>query len=100
MGIRLPSCLRLSVLQLIQAEQGKNKIKAYVARLQLRLCLPFTTRTAVKSIAKRSKATFGRKALDIRYMLRTFTFMVKSQSSSEQSKMVPWCTNLNRVKDT
>lgn len=53
----------------------------------------------VKGVSKRSKATFGRKALDIRYMLRTFTFMVKSQSSSEQSKMVPWCTNLHVAKD-
>lgn len=86
-------------MQLIQAEQGKDKIKAYVGRLQQRLRLPFTRRMGVKSILKRSKVTFGRKALDIRYMLLTFTFMVKSQSSSEQSKMVPWCTNLNMVKE-
>lgn len=42
----------------------------------------------------KGKVTLGRKALHMRYMLRTFTLMVKSQSASSQSKMVPWCTNL------
>lgn len=43
----------------------------------------------VKSLVKWPKVTLGKKALLIRYMLRTLTFIVKSQSSSSQSKMVP-----------
>ena len=42
----------------------------------------------------RSRVTLGRKALVIRYMLRTLTFIVKSQSASSQSRMEPWCTKL------
>jgi len=38
--------------------------------------------------------TLGRKALIIRYMLRTFTFMVKSQSDSSHSSIEPWWTKL------
>ena len=38
--------------------------------------------------------TLGRKALIIRYMLRTLRFIEKSQSVSSQSRMVPWWTKL------
>ena len=35
----------------------------------------------------------GRNDRIMRYIERTFNSIVKSQSSSEHSKMVPWCTN-------
>ncbi len=53
----------------------------------------------VKHLVKWAKVTLGRKALHMRYMLRMFRFIVKSQSASSQSKTVPWCTNLQTGED-
>ena len=86
-------------MQLIPANKGweqKKKKKSICHSIYNSTLFPCLDNRInwVKHWVEGSKVTWGRKALHMRYMLLTFTSMVKSQSASSQLKMEPWCTNL------